>query len=142
MTGPARTWGPTEVRRNSNSVTMPKFPPAPRTPQNRSLCSVALALSSSPSAVTRSTDSSWSIVRPYLRISHAMPPPMVDTARPAQPAPRLSPPRAVDRVDPHPLHQGEVDHQPVVAHRQAGKAVASASDSAREPNTASTAGGS
>ena len=59
----------------------------------------------------------------------------------AQPDPRLGPHRAVDRVDPHPLHQGEVDHQAVVAHRQAGKAVASASDSDREPNPASKADG-
>ena len=31
------------MRRNSNSVTMPKLPPPPRTPQNRSAFSVALA---------------------------------------------------------------------------------------------------
>ena len=105
-------------------------------PQNRSLFSWALALTSSPLAVTRSTERSWSIVRPYLRISQPIPPPRVRPARPvwvtmpagtaspkacvspvkfAQPDSRLGSHRPAGQVDLHPLHQGEVDHQPVVA---------------------------
>jgi predicted ATPase len=38
---------------------MPKFPPPPRTPQNRSLFSASLAVRNCPSAVTISTDRSW-----------------------------------------------------------------------------------
>ena len=59
----------------------------------------------------------------------------------AQPDPRLRPHRPAGQVDPHALHQGEVDHQPVVAHRQAGKAVAAASDRHGEPDPASEADG-
>ena len=61
---------------------MPKFPPPPRTPQNRSGLTLSLAVTSSPSAVTRSTESRLSTVAPYLRISQPMPPPSV---RPAMP---------------------------------------------------------
>ena len=67
---------------NSNSVTTPKFEPAPRTAQNRSGFSDSLAVTNSPSAVTNSTDSSWSIVSPYLRINQPMPPPRVNPASP------------------------------------------------------------
>jgi hypothetical protein len=81
-------------------VTIPKFPPAPRTPQNRSLFSVALALTSSPSAVTKSTDRSWSIVKPYLRINQPIPPPSVRPASPVcvtTPAGTASPKACVSR---------------------------------------------
>src|SRR5215469_16422694 len=40
--------GPTECSWNLKSVTIPKLPPPPRTPQNRSVCSLALAVSTSP----------------------------------------------------------------------------------------------
>ncbi|WP_338019440.1 hypothetical protein [Saccharothrix deserti] len=43
---------PTGCNRNSNPVTIPKFPPPPRRPQNSSGFSVAVARTSSPSAVT------------------------------------------------------------------------------------------
>src|SRR5215211_7131712 len=80
--GPASTIGPTGLRRNSNSVTMPKLPPPPRSPQKSSGFSVSLALTSSPSAVTRSTDRSWSMVSPYLRISQLIPPPKASPESP------------------------------------------------------------
>src|SRR3712207_8061174 len=37
--GPAKTSGPTGWSRKSNEVTTPKFPPPPRSAQNRSGCS-------------------------------------------------------------------------------------------------------
>ena len=42
-TGPAITCGPRGTQRNSNSVTIPKLPPPPRTPQKRSAFRSALA---------------------------------------------------------------------------------------------------
>ena len=51
-------------------------------PQKRSTFSAALAFTSSPSAVMRSTPISWSIVSPCLRWSHPMPPPRVSPATP------------------------------------------------------------
>ena len=48
------TIGPTSWSRNSNSVTTPKLPPPPRSAQNRSGCSVALARTRRPSASTTS----------------------------------------------------------------------------------------
>jgi hypothetical protein len=51
-------------RSNSKDVTAPKFPPPPRSARNMSGCSASLAWTSSPSAVTRSTDRRLSIVRP------------------------------------------------------------------------------
>ena len=61
---------------------MPKLPPPPRTPQKRSAFSSALAFTNSPSAVTRSTETSWSIVSPCLRMIQPMPPPSVSPATP------------------------------------------------------------
>ena len=56
--GPAITMGPSGLRRNSNSVTIPKLPPPPRTPQNSSAFSSSLAFTNSPPAVTMSTATS------------------------------------------------------------------------------------
>jgi hypothetical protein len=56
---------------------MPKFPPPPRIPQNKSVFSVALAVSSLPSAVTMSADSRLSQENPYLRVNQPKPPPNV-----------------------------------------------------------------
>ena len=74
--------GPTGASSNSNSVTTPKFAPAPRTPQKSSSFSSALAFTSSPSAVTRSTRRSLSTERPCLRMIQPIPPPSVKPATP------------------------------------------------------------
>src|SRR6266542_6456695 len=63
--------------RNTNEVTTPKFPPPPRTAQNRSWFSSALAVTNRPSAKTMSTASRLSIVRPYPRERCPIPPPRV-----------------------------------------------------------------
>jgi predicted AAA+ superfamily ATPase len=51
-----------------NDVTTPKFPPPPRTAQNRSAFSSVLAVTKLPSASTISTASRLSIVSPYFRV--------------------------------------------------------------------------
>ena len=61
---------------------MPKLPPPPRSAQNRSGCSLALARSTSPAAVTTSADSRLSTVMPCLRLSQPKPPPSVSPATP------------------------------------------------------------
>ena len=61
---PPITIGPTGCRSNSNSVTTPKFPPPPRSPQNRSGFSSALARTTLPSAVTTSADAQARAGRP------------------------------------------------------------------------------
>ena len=61
---------------------MPKLPPPPRTPQNRSEFRSLLAWTNSPSAVTRSTEMSWSIDNPCLRMIQPIPPPSVSPATP------------------------------------------------------------
>ena len=63
---PACTIGPSGCRRNSNSVTMPKLPPPPRMPQNRSACSRSVARTTLPSARTTSAEMRLSQARPYL----------------------------------------------------------------------------
>ena len=82
MIGPASTCVPSGTQRNSNSVTIPKLPPPPRSPQKSSAFSSALALTNSPSAVTRSTETSWSTERPCLRMIQPIPPPSVRPATP------------------------------------------------------------
>src|SRR5207248_8501918 len=62
--GPAITAPPTGCVRNSNEVTTPKLPPPPRSAQNSSGCSFALACARDPSARTTSAPSRLSIVRP------------------------------------------------------------------------------
>ena len=64
---------------------MPKLPPPPRTAQNRSGSAASLTVTSRPSAVTRSTSTRLSIVRPCLRASQPMPPPRVRPPRPTEP---------------------------------------------------------
>ena len=75
--------GPPRSRRNSNSVTMPKLPPPPRTPQKRSAFSVSLAVTSSPSAVieVHRRAAGRSSAR-ACACSHPMPPPSVRPATP------------------------------------------------------------
>ena len=81
-TAPAMTCGPSGCSRNRKSVTTPKLPPPPRRPQNRSAFSSTPARTNSPSAVTRSADSSESTVKPNFRMIQPIPPPSV---RPASP---------------------------------------------------------
>ena len=70
------------MSRYSNEVTTPKLPPPPRSAQKRSGCSSALAVTTSPSAVTTSNDRTLSQVSPYLRASQPTPPPKVSPAIP------------------------------------------------------------
>ena len=139
--------------RNSNEVTIPKFAPAPRMPQKSSGCSSSLARTCRPSAVTSSTDSRLSIVRPSLRCSRPIPPPSVRPATPVcetTPTGHTSPMRlrrVVERgeqraaadagraglgIDLHAVDPGEVDDDAVVARREAGDAVAAAADGDEE----------
>ena len=67
---------------NSNSVTTPKFPPPPRSPQNSSGFSSAEARTTSPPAVTTSQETRLSQDRPCSRASQPMPPPSVSPPTP------------------------------------------------------------
>src|SRR6266568_1969684 len=66
----------------SKAVATPKLPPPPRSAQNRSWFCPAFAVTIRPSAVTTSTASRLSMVRPYLPISQPSPPPRVSPAIP------------------------------------------------------------
>src|SRR5215468_4132176 len=55
---------PMSWQRNVNEVTMPKFPPPPRSAQNRSLLVSSLAVTNVPSASTTSAASRLSTVSP------------------------------------------------------------------------------
>src|SRR6266568_7578341 len=81
MTVPPST-GPRGWRQYSNEVTMPKFPPPPRSPHRRSLLQFLLALRKRPSAVTTSADKRLSHVRPCFPRSQPIPPPSVSPAIP------------------------------------------------------------
>ena len=136
-------------RRNVNDVAIPKFAPAPRRPQKSSGFSSSLARTRRPSAVTSSTERRLSIVSPCFRWSRPMPPPRVSPATPVcettptgQTSPaacacssssaRSAPPatRAVRAPGStvHASHPGEVDHDAVIARREARDAVAAAPD--------------
>jgi len=86
---PAVTTGPTSCSFIVKCVTTPKFPPPPRSPQNRSGLSVAEALTISPSAVMRSAARRLSHVRPNRRLSQPKPPP---SANPPMPVWEMTPP--------------------------------------------------
>jgi len=73
----------------SSEVAIPKLPPPPRSAQNRSSCSEALAVTSLPSAVTTSSDRILSHVAPNAPISQPLPPP---SERPAMPTSESVPP--------------------------------------------------
>ena len=59
------------------AVTMPKFPPPPRSAQNRSAWSSEVARTSCPSGVTSSIAVTWLAASPCLRASQLRPPPSV-----------------------------------------------------------------
>ena len=82
IVGPAITVEPTGWVRNSNSVTTPKFPPPPRSAQNSSGFSSALACTFVPSARTTSAPMRLSTVRPKRRERWPMPPPSVSPPTP------------------------------------------------------------
>ena len=65
-----------------SSVTTPKFPPPPRSPQYSSVFSSADARTRSPSAVTSSNDTTLSQDRPCSRASQPIPPPKVSPPTP------------------------------------------------------------
>ena len=132
---------------------MPKLPPPPRRPQSRSAFSVSLAWTSRPSAVTTSAATRLSHARPCLRISQPMPPPSVKPATPveetsppvvaspwawvswstsAQTAPPPTVARRASGIDADAVHRREVDHDAVVAGREAGDAVAPSAHGDRE----------
>src|SRR5687768_9442284 len=115
---------------------MPKLPPPPRSPQNRSALSVALAVRRRPSAVTTSAESRLSQVKPYMRCNQPMPPPQgeaCDARRRYRPTGGSQPERlrlavelppgqarlcardAGGRIHAHALHRREVDDDAVVA---------------------------
>src|SRR5208337_2481805 len=111
---------PTGWRRNSNSVTTPKFPPPPRSAQNRSGYSVSLAVVMWPSARTTSADSKLSQDRPRAR---QIPDPAggrqpmggrgVVHYGPGGPAPDARRPPL--RIDQHPVQRRQVGHDGAVA---------------------------
>src|SRR5271166_3235861 len=139
---------PTGWRRNSNSVTTPKFPPPPRSAQNRSGYSVSLAVVMWPSARTTSADSKLSQDRPRAR---QIPDPAAegeagdasgrhDAARGRQPmggrgvvhygpgGPAPDARRPPLRIDQHPVQRRQVGHDGAVAGAEPGDAVPSAPD--------------
>ena len=138
-------------RRDSSSyskeVTTPKLPPPPRRAQKRSGFSVALARRNLPSAVITSAERRLSQVRPWMRCRRPWPPPSVSPAAPvcdtvpavvtrpkaaalavevAEQRPGADECAARQRIHAHAAHGREVDHQPAVADRLAGEAVAAA----------------
>ena len=72
----------TSCRRKVSAVATPKLPPPPCSAQKSSGFSVSLASTSSPAAVTSSTDSRLSQASPNLRSSHPVPPPRVNPPTP------------------------------------------------------------
>ena len=161
-TMPASTVGPRGCSSKVKLVTMPKLPPPPRRPQNRSAFSSSLATTNSPSAVTTSHERRASMERPNLRMRWPMPPPRV---RPPMPVWLTKPPVAASPkawasrsrwalrqppwawivrafgVDPRPRHSRQVDHQPVVADGVAGDGVPAAPNGRVEALVAAEADG-
>src|SRR6266540_1658664 len=103
MRPPNTSWS--GCSRYSNQVATPKLPPPPRSPQNRSGSVSPVTVSTSPAAVTNSTDSKLSTARPYMPFSHPSPPPSVSPAMPVVetiPPVVASPCKAVSRFSsPH-----------------------------------------
>jgi len=132
---PESTSGPTGCSRNSNDVTMPKLPPPPRMPQNRSGCSEAVAgggrhrgddvrghqvVDRESQAPAEPAESSAS-VRPEMPVVELIPTgtasPLACVARSTSPSVAPGPTRAsrADGSTSDGLHGREVDRQAVVA---------------------------
>ena len=130
-------------------VTMPKFPPPPRRPQNRSGCSSGLESMTAPSAVTTRHERRLSRASPCLRMSQPIPPPSVRppipvwlttppvtaspnswVARSTWPCrqPPSSPDRTVYRINASRCHDRQVDQQAVVDDSVSGDPVPAATD--------------
>ena len=131
------------------TVTIPKLPPPPRSPQNSSGFSSALARTTSPSAVTTSYDTTLSQASPNRRASQPIPPPSVSpptpvcetfpavVASPCSCAALSSSPSSRAALDPGPLaagstrtvvHRRQVDHQPALGHGETGDVVPAAAN--------------
>ena len=142
VTGPSKG-----CRRNSNDVTIPKFAPAPRMPQKSSGFSSSLARTTRPSAVTSSTATQAVDRQTELALQPAHPAAEREAghARVGDDADRADEPVRLRRVvelgeqraaahagdaplgiDVGAAHPREVDHDAVVAGREAGDAVAAA----------------
>ena len=140
---PPRT-RPSGWRRNSRRVTTPKFPPPPRSAQNRSGWTCSLASTTLPSARTTCTDATESAVSPNLRLSQPMPPrrviPLTPTSglspsgrtMPCTSAALVSTPAVTPGPTHHPstrhvdldaVERTEVEQQPAVGRAVAGEAV-------------------
>lgn len=126
---------------------MPKLGPPPRSAQNRSGCSSALATTSSPAAVMRRAESSESAARPSLRSSQPEPDPSREPGDADRGDARAGHGEAVRlrgrvdhapgcaalhaqaagrRVDLDAVHPGEIDRQRVVSDRETSWRVAAA----------------
>ena len=146
---PKCTIGPASCSANSNSVTIAKFPPPPRSAQKRSGFSLSDAVSRSPCAVTTRAETRLSIASPYFRLSHPIPPPRVRPPTPvwlirptgtASPCAWVAASRSPSRAPPPTfarrasgstvtcVHPAEVDHEAVVDDAGAGHAVPTAPD--------------
>lgn len=88
MTTVPKTTSGTSWATKSNRVTTAKFPPPPRSAQNRSACEVSETSSTSPSAVTTWAPTKLSMASPKRRTIQPMPPPRVS---PPTPTPAVSP---------------------------------------------------
>src|SRR5262245_35156156 len=142
------TVGPTGWRSYSRLVTIPKFPPPPRTAQNRSGSSWLLARKTLPSAATSSIARRLSSARPYLPISQPSPPPRVSPAMPVvettppvtarlklrfaveltPSGPALRPHRSADSIDVKAFHGRQVNHYPAIDGRASCHVVAAATN--------------
>ena len=148
---------------NSNSVTTPKLPPPPRSAQNSSEFSVALARTREPSAVTSVKPATLSQESPNNLVSQPVPPPKIspeapvcDTTpagntRPAawvavsiepsrQPPGGARPPRACVNGDRS--QAGEIDHGTALARAESRQAMPPATHRRKHTSTASRAHGS
>ena len=132
---------------------MPKFPPPPRSAQNRSGSEVGDAVRTDPSAQTTRAERRLSIVRPYLRRTQPSPPPSVSPATPVSDttppgttrpkacvsrstSPHNAPPwtRAMRgvRIDLHAAHPREIDDHAAIAARVTRHGVAATADGDEE----------
>ena len=140
---------PTGWSRYSKDVTTPKFPPPPRKAQKRSGCSVALAVMTSPSAVTTSADTRLSQAEAVAPHQPADAPTqrqpgnagVVDRPTrggqavhlgftiklPPQHAP-LGMDATPGRIDANAFHRAQIQHQPAVTGGMAGGVMAPTAD--------------
>ena len=145
--------GPTRWAWNSNEVTTPKFPPPPRSAQNRSGWLVSLAVTTSPAAVTTWAEtqvvagqSEPALQHPHPAVQrqaadaglgdlaggYGQPEQLGLVVEVGQGGAALNPDALADRVDLDAAHQGQVDQQSVVAGAVPGDAVPAAAHRHRQ----------